>query len=90
MLSRRSPISAVAIVGCLALLLVLAPIPFVHANTSTACDHQLPHGVFPWGCADGVNGLGSATYDLFGIGGFLGPIPAALNVQSNVQYSLWF
>jgi hypothetical protein len=87
--SRRSPLVVIALFGCLGLLLLFAPIPLAPANTSTGCQNHLPPGAL-FGCGIGMNGYGSTTYDLFGYGGFLGPIPGYLNVQSNLQYSLWF
>lgn len=83
----RSPLVVVALLGCLGLLLVFAPIPFVPANSFTACQNHLPPGAI-FGCGIGMWDYGSMTYDLFGYGGFLGPIPGYQNLQSNLQYSV--
>jgi hypothetical protein len=69
----RASLAIILLLVGLSLFLVFVPVPFSHVSTFRGCEHHLPPNAL-FGCSVGMGGYGSVTYDLFGYGGFLGPI----------------
>lgn len=81
--SKRTSLAIIFLLGYFGLLAVFVPIPSIPANTYAGCEHDLPSSAI-FGCDVVMEGYGSATYDLVGYGGFLGP------TGHYDVYSLWF